>query len=130
MAEAIGSKLRSWQEWEAGNRIPSGQALTGLARLGVNVNWILTGEGAELIAEMAASFDLGPSLDRDLLEDIHTVLREYQNYQRIRWRPDQEAKIVSAVYKSMIETGPPNKEDRQRTLDLVQILMEEVNIEP
>lgn len=130
MAEAIGSKLRSWQEWETGNRIPSGQALTGLSRLGVNVNWILTGEGAELVAEMAASFDLGPSLDRDLLEDIHMALHEYQNYQRIRWSPDQEAKLVGAVYKCMIEQGSPNKKDRQRTLNLVRMLMEEVNVEP
>lgn len=43
MGESIGSSLSTWQDYEAGKSIPGGNALAGLARLGVNINWLLTG---------------------------------------------------------------------------------------
>ncbi len=48
IAEAIGSKLRSWQEYERGSRIPGSQVIAGLVKLGVNANWVLVGEGPML----------------------------------------------------------------------------------
>lgn len=51
IAEAVGSKLRSWQDYEAGKKVPGSQVIAGLARLGINANWVLTGEGAMLQAE-------------------------------------------------------------------------------
>ena len=47
MGEAIGSYLSTWQDYEAGKSIPGGNALAGLARLGVDINWLLTGEGGK-----------------------------------------------------------------------------------
>jgi len=44
MGEAIGGSLSAWQNYEAGKSIP---ALAGLARLGVDINWLLTGEGGK-----------------------------------------------------------------------------------
>lgn len=44
MGEAIGSSLSTWQDYEAGKSIPGGNALAGLARLGVDINWLLIGE--------------------------------------------------------------------------------------
>ncbi len=45
MAEAVGSKLRSWQDYEAGNKTPGSQVIAGLSALGVDANWVLTGRG-------------------------------------------------------------------------------------
>lgn len=45
MGEAVGGSLSAWQDYEAGKSVPGGNALTGLARLGVDINWLLTGEG-------------------------------------------------------------------------------------
>lgn len=47
MGEAIGSSLSAWQDYETGKSIPGGNALAGLARLGVDINWLLTGEGGK-----------------------------------------------------------------------------------
>lgn len=47
MGEAIGSSLSAWQDYEAGKSIPGGNALAGLSRLGVDINWLLTGEGGK-----------------------------------------------------------------------------------
>lgn len=53
ISEVCGSKLRSWQEYEKGSRVPGSQVLEGLVHLGVNVNWVLTGQGPMLSKDAA-----------------------------------------------------------------------------
>jgi len=50
ISELAGCKLRTWQTYEDGKSIPGGKVLAGLSRLGVNVDWVLTGEG-EMFSE-------------------------------------------------------------------------------
>lgn len=45
MAKAADSSLPSWQGYEAGRNVPGGKVLEALARMGFNINWVLTGEG-------------------------------------------------------------------------------------
>lgn len=70
MGRAIGGTLRAWQEYEAGRRRPRQEALAGLARLGVNVNWVLTGEGPIWSTREPGSRGVVPPL---LLEESNTV---------------------------------------------------------
>ncbi|KAB7624358.1 helix-turn-helix domain-containing protein [Alkalilimnicola sp. S0819] len=49
IAEAAGSKLRSWQDYEAGKKTPGSQVIAGLVSLGINANWILKGTGPMLL---------------------------------------------------------------------------------
>lgn len=51
LAEAIGASKRGLQDNEAGKSVPGGQVLAGLAALGINVNWLLTGEGPERLED-------------------------------------------------------------------------------
>ena len=51
ISSAVGSKLRSWQEYEKGSRVPGSQVIAGLTRLGVNANWVLTGEGQMMLSD-------------------------------------------------------------------------------
>ncbi len=51
---AIGAKLRGYQENEHGRSMPGGKILTALATLGVNINWLLTGEAEMLLGEPSA----------------------------------------------------------------------------
>lgn len=53
MAEAAGSKLRSWQDYEADKKVPGSQIIAGLSALGVNANWLLLGEGPMLRNEQS-----------------------------------------------------------------------------
>lgn len=59
IAEAAGSKLRSWQDYEAGAKMPGSQVIAGLAKLGINTNWLLTGEGPMLAADLLGLHDAG-----------------------------------------------------------------------
>ncbi len=45
MAKTLNCSLSALQFYEAGSSVPGGNVLEALARLGFNVNWILTGEG-------------------------------------------------------------------------------------
>jgi len=45
VARALGVSPRTWQDYEGGINLPGGKVLEQLARMGFNVNWILTGEG-------------------------------------------------------------------------------------
>jgi len=55
LCEKIGMKLPSLRDYELGNRIPGGDALTTLVSVGINANWLLTGEGPMLLAEDSQS---------------------------------------------------------------------------
>lgn len=45
IASAIGIATRSWQGYEDGSNVPGGNVIEGLVKLGINANWLLTGEG-------------------------------------------------------------------------------------
>lgn len=50
LAKAVGGSRRGIQENEARNRVPGGAVVAYMVRLGINANWLLTGEGDMLLA--------------------------------------------------------------------------------
>jgi transcriptional regulator with XRE-family HTH domain len=46
LADRLGVHIGVLKKYEQGVNIPGGEALAALARTGVNVNWLLTGEGS------------------------------------------------------------------------------------
>lgn len=53
LAKAVGASKRGIQDNEAQKSVPGGEVVAGLVRLGINANWLLTGEGPMLIADLA-----------------------------------------------------------------------------
>lgn len=51
LAEALGGTARGLQDNESGRSLPNSKILTGLYRLGANVNWLLSGEGVMMRSE-------------------------------------------------------------------------------
>ncbi len=49
LADAIGASLQTVQSWEAGRRVPAGEFTAGYARMGVNLQWVMEGEGQVLL---------------------------------------------------------------------------------
>lgn len=45
LSKAVSVSVQMWRAYEAGSSVPGGNVLEALARLGFNVNWLLTGEG-------------------------------------------------------------------------------------
>jgi len=52
MATLISIAYKSWQGYESGDNVPGGNVLQSLAKLGFNINWILTGEGGMRTADI------------------------------------------------------------------------------
>lgn len=150
-ASEMGVHKNTLGNYERGDRVPDAEFVAGLADRGYNPQWLLTGEGPELMTGLSGgngpirttneqTLPYGPPpssaapepdpLDKALLADVLMVLREYQDRRSIRWKPDKEAALAAEIYKYMIEQDSPNDEDRQRTLHLVRTLMEGMNVEP
>lgn len=51
LCEQAEMKLPSVRDYELGNRIPGGEAVAALMRVGISANWLLTGEGAMLLSD-------------------------------------------------------------------------------
>ncbi|HEY6872918.1 MAG TPA: helix-turn-helix transcriptional regulator [Geobacteraceae bacterium] len=51
MAKDASVTLQTWQVYEAGKSVPGGNVLEALARMGFNVNWLLTGVGPRKLYE-------------------------------------------------------------------------------
>jgi transcriptional regulator with XRE-family HTH domain len=56
-AEAIsllGMSLSTFQKYETGISLPGAEAIEAFMRVGINANWLLTGKGEMLLADMQA----------------------------------------------------------------------------
>ena len=49
LADKLGGSKRGLQDNEARNRVPGGEVIYGFVLLGINANWLLTGEGPMLL---------------------------------------------------------------------------------
>jgi transcriptional regulator with XRE-family HTH domain len=74
IAEEVGAKQRSWQEYEAGQTTPGSQVIAGLARLGFDANWILTGIGQMRQPDMAVADEAGEYTPRVKLPSDQEVV--------------------------------------------------------
>lgn len=52
VAEQSGVSTRGYQGYEDGRSVPGGEAISGFVKLGINANWLLTGEGPMLLADL------------------------------------------------------------------------------
>lgn len=73
MAKKLDSSLGALQSYEAGKSVPGGNVLEALARLGINVNWILTGEGEIRIGDKPKQFKNNDDLKNTLLTILNAI---------------------------------------------------------
>lgn len=55
LSQELGVSLNSWGVWEGGKILPSASALMALAQRGIDIHWLLTGQGAMLREDAAPS---------------------------------------------------------------------------
>ncbi|MDR1367104.1 MAG: helix-turn-helix domain-containing protein [Candidatus Accumulibacter sp.] len=60
VAEQSGVSTRGYQGYEDGRSIPGGEAIAGFVKLGINANWLLTGEGEMFYSETRAYIEPAP----------------------------------------------------------------------
>lgn len=61
MASRVGVTRNTWQRYEKGE-LPNGETLLKVAQLGGNVQWLLTGQGPMMMADMAEGTETSPDM--------------------------------------------------------------------
>ena len=98
-AEALGVALLTYQRYERGERMPSGEALTKAAELGqTTIDWILTGKDN---ATKKRGFFLA--------EDS----AEYEVIKMMRAMPRSKAGMARSILKAMTEKKKKNNKKRE-----------------
>ena len=112
----VGIPVPSLQDYEAGKRMPGGEAVSALIGAGINANWLLTGDGSMLLADMQAipSGALDMHRLQRALQASETGLSESQRYMA----PDKKAELVLAVYEWLEEADV----DEERLLNIIKLV--------
>ncbi len=89
--------LPSLKNYELAQRIPGGEAILALMHAGINANWLLTGEGPMLLADMAGT------LDRKRMQLALEAIEEGIEEANGTMAPAKKAQLLLAVYDLMEE---------------------------
>lgn len=101
MAEALGMKRRGYQENESGRTQPNAITVQGLIGLGINANWLLTGEGPMLAAELNDAQQRREDLCRAQAGDEHAINRVEDRFHQI----GGDVRVAGEAAKHAAEQG-------------------------
>lgn len=96
--------LPSYKDYEAGNRMPGGEALELLILAGINANWLLTGSGPMLMAELDPA-SVAPAIDANTLEGIIGAVEEALVQRRLQLEPEKKAQLIGLIYDFSTTVG-------------------------
>lgn len=95
-ASAIGGTAIAIQGNESGRSMPNGKSLIGLYKLGMDINWLLTGEGQMLLTKQPPNSSGG---DLRKFADAMEIIDLYVQRTGKVLSPEKKRKAVEALYK-------------------------------
>lgn len=100
LAEALGGTARGLQDNELGKSLPNSKVMTGLYRLGANVNWLLSGDGPMMRAD--AEKPAQPKINVEALTKAFEVMMQTAAPGET---PAQTARKAVDFYVYLLNTG-------------------------
>jgi transcriptional regulator with XRE-family HTH domain len=103
IADHIGCHKNKWQNYENGKTIPGGLFLNDLRKLGISLDWLLSGDG-EMLATGEPGFGLG-EFDEDLFISTVIEMDSYMRQNRIKPHKigaGKRARAYIASYKAVM----------------------------
>lgn len=94
--------LPSWKSYEKGPSEPGSGALRGLAEEGININWLLTGQGPMLLADLTPKSEAPePSspVNYELLQSLIEMLERILKERRLVLEPARKAAAIQIMYE-------------------------------
>ena len=100
-AESLGVNGHNYTAYERGISVPNLEALGSLAsREGVNLHWLLTGDGDAYLPNKQPS----ASLDADLMETVVMTVAEFQaKNRRFKVDPEKRWLVYMLCYRKLVE---------------------------
>ncbi len=115
-AKKIGVHKNTWARWERGERALDIEALLALRAMGINTDWVLSGEGPQYLADLARpAVDTGP-----LMEDEELVLAPIYDPRFNGGKDAGEQRFVRG-YAPLRRDWLPENAARARQLGVVNI---------
>lgn len=106
LASQSGVSYSVLQKYEIGRSVPGGEAIAGFVRCGINGNWLLTGDGPMLMAELCLASEQNnpePALINQgalaaLLQGAIGLVKEGMPV-------DRAARLAAETYQRALESG-------------------------
>jgi transcriptional regulator with XRE-family HTH domain len=120
MASKLDVGFSSYQKYEMGLTMPGGDALKSFAVLGVNTNWLLTGDGEMMLADAQPETDTPQSaINVHVLTEVLAGLELYLEDIDADLSPGRKADLIVVLYEHFIDKGEAEKGAMYRLLKLV-----------
>lgn len=125
MAQAsskFGIPLGTWRQYERGPSEPGSGALRGLADGGVNVHWLLTGEGEMLLINQNVSAHSAPlsPIDTETLAFVIESLESALSKRKLTLDAVRKANLIQLMYEyCMLDSANKQAGTVERFLKLV-----------
>ncbi|SOZ12047.1 helix-turn-helix domain-containing protein [Cupriavidus taiwanensis] len=120
LGQLIGGTKRGVQDNENGRNAPQSKVIAGLVGLGLNANWLLTGDGPMLLSDLKVGQTAPASaLDVELLEVVIEKLEAKIAAAGVRASPKKKAELAALLYDYIVETGKAEGPSVERILRLV-----------
>lgn len=117
IAEAVDVSLTSWQNYERGINQPGSEVLQAIRRLGVSVDWLLTGEGAMRPGEAPAAPAGGQvALDRELHGRVVDGIARIYKEERIGLPGVDLGRIAADMYADLANAGLGSWDEKMAAL--------------
>ena len=118
VAQKAQMPLPSYKDYEAGNRMPGGEALELLIFAGINANWLLTGAGPMLMAELDGAA-ASPVVDAATLEGIIGSVEQALAARQLGLEPEKKAQLIGLIYDFSVQLGRFEPATVERFIKLV-----------
>lgn len=92
----------SWERYERGRHIPNGEILLHLAELGIDTNWVLTGQGGMSRGDSAPPSPPAGAVDPALLSRVFAGVTEVYRSENARVSPAIVADDVGRIYNDLV----------------------------
>lgn len=96
---------RAYQGYEDGRSIPGGGVISGYVRLGINANWLLTGEGPMLLKDLEPPLAPAPMPQPINIEALAASLDAMRKLAKPGETPEATARKAARFYQYCLDEG-------------------------
>lgn len=105
-AKSLGRSRNSISAYERGQAAPDGETLMRLAQLGVNIQWLLTGQGAmragdDSLPAIAVAAGAAP-LDEDLMAAIADGVAQTYKQEGARLSEGDKGRLIARIHNDLV----------------------------
>jgi len=91
------------RRWEKGEFEPTTEKLKAIAtEFGINLNWLLLGEGEIFVRKESSSLPVAPLIDRELFQRITETIEKHYKAGLLKGVPEEEVmEMIKFLYKKI-----------------------------